>query len=73
MITSFRASLSNLVPMLVLGVVLFIASIFASIPLMLGWLVLFPVSVGAVYASTGDLFGSGDAVDPGAAPPLDEP
>ncbi|MBT8447225.1 MAG: hypothetical protein KJO38_08765, partial [Gammaproteobacteria bacterium] len=77
-ITSFRASLSNLVPMIVVGVILVVAAFFASIPFMLGWLVLIPVTVGAVYASYGDLFGSGvdssaDSDNADAAPPQLEP
>ena len=50
---SFAGCLKNIVPFLLYGVVLFVASIVAAIPLFLGWLVLGPVFAGSIYASTG--------------------
>lgn len=54
--TSFRASLKNILPFLLYGVVLFAFFIVASLPLMLGWLVLGPVLIASVYASYRDIF-----------------
>jgi uncharacterized membrane protein len=53
---SFSASLKNIIPMLVYGVLLFIAAIIAAIPLGLGWLVLGPVLAGSLYASYRDIY-----------------
>lgn len=53
---SFAASLKNMVPFLIYGLILLVLSIVASIPLLLGWLVLFPVLVGAHYTSYLDIF-----------------
>lgn len=54
--TSFRASLKNILPFLLYGVVLFAFAIVASIPLMLGWLAFGPVLIASVYASYRDIF-----------------
>lgn len=54
--TSFFACLKNIVPFLIYGVIGFALSIVASIPLMLGWLVLGPVFCGSVYAGYRDIF-----------------
>ena len=40
---SFAGCLKNMLPFLLYGIVLLVASVIASIPLMLGWLVLGPV------------------------------
>ena len=53
---SFAGALKNIVPFLLYGVVLFIASIVAAIPLGLGYLVLLPVAAGSVYASYRDIY-----------------
>ena len=53
---SFSGCLKNIVPFLLYGVVLFVASIVAAIPLGLGYLVLLPVVAGSVYASYRDIY-----------------
>ena len=53
---SFSGCLKNIVPFLLYGVVLFVASIVAAIPLFLGWLVLGPVFAGSIYASYRDIY-----------------
>jgi len=57
---SFRACLRNVLPFLLYGVVLFVLAIVATIPLMLGWLVLWPVLIGSIYASYKDIFLGGE-------------
>lgn len=54
---SFSASLKNVVPFLLYGVIYFIAAIVASIPFGLGWVVLVPVVLLTVYVSYKDVFG----------------
>jgi len=49
--SSFNACVQNIVPLIVFGVILVVLSFIASIPFLLGWLVLGPVAVGAIYAS----------------------
>lgn len=53
---SFAACLKNLLPFLVFGVVVMVLGFLASVPRMLGWLVLLPVLVGSHYASYLELF-----------------
>ena len=53
---SFGASLKNVVPFLLFGLIAFVLAIFAAIPIGLGFLVLGPVLVGATYASYRDIF-----------------
>lgn len=53
---SWSGCLKNIVPFLVYGVVLFILSIVASLPVMLGWLVLGPVLAASIYASYRDIY-----------------
>ena len=53
---SFSGCLKNIIPMLLYGVILFIAAIIAAIPLGLGWLVLGPVLAGSLYASYRDVY-----------------
>ncbi len=48
---SFSGCLRNVVPFLVYGIVMFVFSILASVPIGLGWLVLAPVGAGSLYAS----------------------
>ena len=43
-------------PMLVYGVVLITLAVLATIPILLGWLVLLPVIFTALYASYNDIF-----------------
>ena len=53
---SFIGSLENILPFLIYGVVGIALAIVATIPLLLGWLVLGPVTVASVYASYCDIF-----------------
>jgi uncharacterized membrane protein len=55
---SFAASLKNVVPFLLWGLIYIVASIVASIPFALGWLVLGPVLMLTIYVSYKDVFGS---------------
>jgi len=55
---SFAANLRNLLPFLLYAVVSVVASIVASIPFGLGWLVLIPLSLLTVYTSAEDIFGA---------------
>jgi uncharacterized membrane protein len=54
---SFSASLKNVVPFLVFGLIYLLAAIVASIPFALGWLVLVPVSLLTVWLSYKDVYG----------------
>jgi hypothetical protein len=54
---SVAATLKNVVPFLVFGVIYIVAAIVASIPFGLGWIVLVPVSLLTAYVSYGDVFG----------------
>lgn len=56
MTQSFRACLKNFAPFLVYGAIGLGLAIAASIPVMLGWFVLYPVTVATVYASYCDIF-----------------
>lgn len=53
---SFNACLTNLVPFLVYGVLLFVLAIVAALPLGLGFILLLPVAAGSVYAAYVDIF-----------------
>ena len=53
---SFFGCLKNIVPFLLYGVVLFVFSIIATLPLGLGWLVLGPVFAASVYTSYRDIY-----------------
>jgi len=55
---SFSASLKNLMPFLLYGLLYIVAAIVASIPFGLGWLVLLPVVMLTTYVSYKDVFGS---------------
>lgn len=54
--TSFVVSLRNFAPFLVYGLLVLLASVVASLPLLLGWLVLLPVLYASLYACYRDLF-----------------
>lgn len=56
---SFQACLKNILPFLVWGFVMFVLAIVASIPLMLGWLLLGPVLLASVYTAYRDIFYAG--------------
>ena len=53
---SFSGCLKNMLPFLLYGVVLFVLSILASLPLLLGWLVLGPVFGASIYTSYRDIY-----------------
>jgi hypothetical protein len=55
---SFSTSLKNIVPFLLWALIYIVASIVASIPFGLGWIVLVPVSMLTVYTSYRDVFGA---------------
>jgi uncharacterized membrane protein len=55
--SSFKASLANLVPLVVLGVIVAVALFIGSLPFGLGLLVVIPIVWGAQYASFRDIFG----------------
>jgi uncharacterized membrane protein len=57
---SFAASVRNIPPMLVYGLIGIALAIAATIPFGLGWLVLGPVFVASVYTSYRDIFGSAE-------------
>jgi len=53
---SLRAFLHNVGPMLVYGITFLLLAILASLPMMLGWLVLLPLVFTSLYASYCDIF-----------------
>jgi len=53
---SFSASLRNILPFLVFSVAFFLLAIVASIPLLLGWLLLGPVLLASIYTGYRDIF-----------------
>jgi uncharacterized membrane protein len=53
---SISANISNIVPMLVYGVISFVLFFLAMIPLGLGLIVVIPMSIGAIYFATKDIF-----------------
>ena len=53
---SWRGCLKNIVPFLLYGVVLLVLAFVASLPFMLGWLVLGPVMAASIYASYRDIY-----------------
>jgi uncharacterized membrane protein len=53
---SLRAFTGNVAPMLVYGATFILLAIFASIPMMLGWLILLPIIFTSVYAAYSDIF-----------------
>jgi uncharacterized membrane protein len=58
--SSLQASLRNIAPLLVFSLIYLLLSLLAAIPLGLGFLVLIPVSAGALYASFRDIYPEGD-------------
>lgn len=55
---SFAGCMANVMPYLVYGIVGLVLSVLASIPLGLGWLVLFPMTIASIYLSYRDIFES---------------
>lgn len=56
--SSLNANLRNLLPLLVFGVIYLFVAVLATLPLMLGWIVLLPVSMATVYLSYKDMYES---------------
>jgi uncharacterized membrane protein len=52
----FLAGFKNILPLLAYGIVTLILFVLAAIPLLLGWLVMFPVAVASMYSSYRDVF-----------------
>jgi uncharacterized membrane protein len=53
---SFSGCMRNVMPFLIYGVVMLVFSVLASIPLLLGWLVLGPVLAASLYTSYKDIY-----------------
>ncbi len=53
---SFSGSIQNILPSLIYSIAWIFLAIVASVPLLLGWLVLGPVTVASIYASYCDIF-----------------
>jgi len=53
---SFGGCLKNVLPFLVYGLVVVVLAVFATLPVMLGWLVLGPTLAGSYYASYRDIY-----------------
>jgi uncharacterized membrane protein len=56
--SSFRACLRNWLPLLVFGILYFVVAALASVPFLLGWILLLPMSVAMLYCSYRDLYGA---------------
>jgi uncharacterized membrane protein len=57
--SSFRACLRNWLPLTVFGILYLVLAILASMPFMLGWILLLPVSAGMLYCSYRDFYEAG--------------
>ncbi|MBI3936269.1 MAG: hypothetical protein HY323_04770 [Betaproteobacteria bacterium] len=68
--SSFSACLKNIVPFLIYGIVIVVLWVLASIPLLLGLLVLLPVIFCSVYASYKDIYSVGSVPAAGGDNPL---
>lgn len=53
---SFFGCLKNMLPFLLYGILLTVAGVIASVPFLLGWLVLGPVLVASIYTSYRDIY-----------------
>lgn len=53
---SFMGCLKNIVPYLLYGIVMLVLSVVASLPLMLGWLVLGPLLAASIYTAYRDIY-----------------
>jgi uncharacterized membrane protein len=53
---SFLGCLRNIIPFLLYGIIAFVLFMVATLPLMLGWLVMIPVLFGSTYAGYKDIF-----------------
>ena len=56
-LTYFKASLANLVPLIILGIIYAVIFFVAALPFGLGFLVALPMVWGSAYASFKDVFG----------------
>ena len=56
MVTSFKVAFTNILPLFIYMIILFVLSVIASIPVLLGLLVLVPVFFGSIYAAYCDIF-----------------
>ena len=63
---SMRAFINNMAPMLVYGMTFMLLAMLASIPMMLGWLVLLPIVFTSLYACYCDIFPAEKEVVPHA-------
>ena len=54
--SSFFASLKNIMPMLIYGLILMVLAIVATIPFGLGWLILLPVLMASSYTAYRDIY-----------------
>lgn len=54
--TSFKAFLRNIMPMTIYALMMLPFAFLASLPMMLGWLILVPVVITSIYAAYRDLF-----------------
>jgi uncharacterized membrane protein len=66
---SFNGCVRNIVPFLLYGVVGVGLSIVATIPLLLGWLVLGPVTIASLYTSYCDIYEDPATASQAVAPP----
>jgi len=53
---SLSGCMKNMLPFLLYGLLLVVPSLFATLPVLLGWLVLWPVMVGGLYVSYKDIY-----------------
>lgn len=63
---SIRAFLANIGPMLVYGTTFMFLAILASIPMMLGWLILLPITFTSIYACYRSIFPAAKETQPSA-------
>jgi len=62
--SSLRACITNFLPLLVFSVIYLVLATLAAIPFMLGYLILMPVSFGAIFASYRDIYGNPSPIAP---------
>lgn len=56
MVTSYKVAFANILPLFIYMIVLLVLSVIATIPILLGLLVLVPVFFGSIYAAYCDIF-----------------
>jgi uncharacterized membrane protein len=66
---SFAGSIRNILPFLIYSLVWIVLAIVATIPLLLGWLVLGPMAVASLYASYCDIFEQPQGTSTGTSAP----